>query len=73
MTKDCNGIEVHVRDRSGDRYFITTDGVERETDQAGYVSLERSCGFRPKPGCGPEATASFSRGDVGGRIEYGPL
>lgn len=57
-------------DRTDYRYFIDDgSGVERETDMEGFISLERSCGFRPKPGCGPMATAGFSSGNRQGRIE----
>ena len=65
-----DGLEIIEIDRSRDRYFITEgDDVERETDGAGFISLERSCGFRPKPGCGPFATGGFSSGNRSGRIE----
>jgi hypothetical protein len=65
-----DGIERPTSDRTGERYFITdTDGVERETDAAGFIQLERSCGFRHKPGCGPFATGGFSSGKREGRIE----
>lgn len=54
----------------GDRYFVTDhDDVERETDARGFIDMERRCGFRPKPGCGPFATGGFSQGNRGGRIE----
>lgn len=67
---NSNGIEISVRDRTADRYFITDDdGVEQETDEAGFIAMERRCGFRPKPGCGPFATANFSSGKRSGRIE----
>lgn len=69
---DANGNETIEIDRSGERYFVTDhDGAERETDAAGFIAMERRCGFRPKPGCGPFATAGFSSGHRGGRIEYG--
>lgn len=45
---------------SADRYFVTDeDGIERETDAAGFIAMERRCGFQPKPGCGPFATGGF--------------
>lgn len=57
-------------DTNGDRYFVTDhDGIERETDARGFLDMERSCGFRPKPGCGPFATGGFSHGTRSGRIE----
>jgi len=53
------------------RYFVKDgEGPEREVTQDEYVATERSAGFRPKPGCGPEATASFSSGRLSGRVEY---
>ena len=32
-----------------------------------YVAMERLCGFRPKPGCGPTATASFGSTKMEGK------
>lgn len=66
---DQDGNPVDQRGTCRDRYFVTDhDGIERETDAEGYLSMERSCGFRPKPGCGPFATAGFSRDGRSGRI-----
>lgn len=70
---DPDGCEIRPTRRSSDRYFVTEDdGIERETDAAGFLAMERQCGFRPKPGCGPFATAGFSSGTRGGRIEFAP-
>lgn len=66
---NSNGVEISERDKTGERYFVTDDdGIERETDQAGFIAMERRCGFRPKPGCGPFATAGFSSGTASCRI-----
>lgn len=71
MAKAIDGIEIHERDHGGERYFITDhDGIERETDADGFITLERNCGFRPKSGGWTFATGGFSSGDRGGRIEY---
>lgn len=59
-----------------DRYFLYailgSEKIEREVALEDYVAAERAAGFR---GHGPErnrpATASWSSGHVGGRIEYG--
>ena len=70
MPMGPDGIERIEYDRSGERYFITDDdGIEIETDAAGFIAMEARCGFRPKPGCGPFATGGFSSGDREGRIE----
>lgn len=68
---DRDGNPIKKTNRGHDRYFVTDhDGVERETDSNGYISMERSCGFHPKPGCGPFATGGFTSGDRAGRIEH---
>jgi hypothetical protein len=70
MPMHPDGIERPEIDRSGERYFIAdNDGIERETDAAGFIAHERSCGFRPKPGCGPFATGGFTSGNRHGRVE----
>lgn len=59
------------------KYFLYAvlggEKIEREVDLADYVAAERAAGFR---GHGPErnrpATAAWSSGNVGGRVEYGP-
>lgn len=55
------------------RYFLTVNDVEREVDAEAFIAMERACGFHPKPGCGPFATAGFSShgmdGCRKGRIE----
>lgn len=73
MIMGPDGVERLAVDRTGERYFITdSDGVETETDAAGFIKLERQCGFTPKSGCGPFATAGFSSGNRRGRIEMVP-
>jgi hypothetical protein len=59
------------------RYFLYailgTEKIEREVGLDDYVAAERAAGFR---GHGPErnrpATAAWSSGNVGGRVEYSP-
>lgn len=47
--------------------------IEREVSKEEYVSAERSAGFRNTLGQPNEpATASWSKGNTGGRIEYDP-
>lgn len=43
------------------------DGPWREVSQSEYLAAERAAGFRPKPGCGPYVTGSFSHGEMRGR------
>ena len=70
MPMHPDGIERPEYDRAGERYFVAGhDGVERETDTAGFISMEGNCGFRPKAGCGPFATGGFCSGRRYGRIE----
>lgn len=69
MKVDSDGNVIEGRRRGQDRYFVTGhDGIEVETDAAGFISMERSCGFQPKSGSG-FATAGFTSGDRAGRIE----
>lgn len=69
MKLDSNGNQIDDIDRTGYRYFIDNGDGERETDINGYIDFERSCGFHPKPGCGPLATGGFTSGNRSGRYE----
>ena len=42
----------------------------KEVSQDEFVKAERHAGFRPKPGCGPVATAGFNGGGLEGYVEY---
>lgn len=67
-----SSADIGTRGVLADRYFVTDDdGIERETDQTGFITMERRCGFHPKPSCGPFATGGFSQGGRSDRIEMG--
>jgi len=63
-----------------DKYFLTAtlgdEQIEKEVTLEEYCRAERQAGFRPKmssdePGyMTTPATASFSSGNISGRIEY---
>lgn len=60
-------VEEHRRQT---RYFLapsTKDPLWQEVTQEEFVNAERAAGFRPKPGCGPVATAGFAAGSIKGR------
>lgn len=58
------------------RYFLYAvlggEKIEREVDLADYVAAERAAGFSGH-GTPPNrpATAAWSRGNLGGHVEYG--
>lgn len=56
------------------KYFLKAEWQKeyQEVTQEEFVQAERSAGFRPKPGCGPCATAGFSSGSISGKVQYIP-
>lgn len=89
FTKDPIPLELEVSDTSGHkvkfvrdsqddgvwpRYFSQIgDGPKHRITKAQFISLERSCGFRPKSGNRDDcATGGFGHGDVYGSVEYKP-
>lgn len=66
------GVPSYMPDRSGDRYYVTTDHRgEREVGKDDYVNVERQAGFRNTHGRPDEpATGSFGDGWLSGRIAY---
>lgn len=65
-------LEEHRRNT---RYFLDRDGENPlwlEVTEADFVKAERAAGFRPKPGCGPVATASWSSGGRRGTTVAAP-
>jgi hypothetical protein len=66
------GVEpIPPRDTTGDRYYLTENGVERQVDKAEYVKAERRAGFYNTLGRPLEpATSSWGNGRESGRIAY---
>lgn len=49
-------------------WFLSGPGLpERRVSRENYCQAERAAGFTPKPGLGPEATASFGTEGLSGR------
>ncbi len=73
-SQELSGLPESVRKlleehRRNTRYFLDRVGENPlwlEVTEEDFVKAERLAGFRPKPGCGPVATASFSDGSVRG-------
>ena len=56
----------------GNKYYLKSAWLNKWTEVTleQYCAAERNAGFRPKPGCGPTATASFSSGNTHGKVVY---